>query len=214
MRIVVGSSSRWRQQIAKTQLGIDVELMPPDIDEKQVAHKFQPKTPQEHTQVISNAKLDFLLSKLESDTSRGENPVIVICCDTVVYYNNNILEKPIDKNECLETIKSWGIKNARIGVYTAISVGAISGSQNSIQKVTLSEVHKSDVVMIRDLTNDDITFYFNNSNCIDSSGSLIVETLMEMKAAIIDGDQTVIEGLPVAPCKRMIQELESKLGNK
>ena len=68
-------------------------------------------------------------------------------------------------------------------------------------------VERADIVMTRDLEESEIPGYIERSNGLYSSGAVIVEELVEMKAATVDGDQSVIEGLPIAGTKKIIAEL-------
>lgn len=214
MRVILGSSSKWRRSLAKKYLGLDVELLPADIDERKVAKDFNPQTPQDHTSIIARAKLEHLLSLSTTDQNRNGNPVIIICCDTIVYYNGQILEKPIDHDDCVKMIKSWDKKDCRIEVYTAIAVGSVYGPKGNPITISLSEVERADVVMTRDLKDEEIEPYIQASDCLQSSGALIIENLMDMKASVIDGDQTVIEGLPISKAKQMIDEIKVKIDKK
>lgn len=214
MRIILGSSSKWRRSLAKKHLGLDVELLPADIDERKVAKDSNPQTPQDHTSVIAKAKLEHLLSLVSSDQNRNNDPVIIICCDTIVYFNGQILEKPTDHKDCANMIKLWGKKGCRVEVYTAVAVGSVYGPKNSPKTISLCEVERSDVVMTRDLKDDEIESYVKNSDAIQSSGAVIVEDLMDMNSAVIDGDQTVIEGLPISNVKKMMDEIQTKINSK
>ncbi|OHT12732.1 Maf-like protein [Tritrichomonas foetus] len=198
MKVILGSSSKWRQNLAKKHLGYDVSLLPADIDEKKVAHEANPKTPQEHTTVIAKAKLEHLLTKVTDPKT------IIICCDTIVYFDGNILEKPTDHDDCVNMIKMWSKNGDRTEIYTAVAIGSTE------PRIILSAVERADVVMTRDLKDEEIEPYIKESGCIQSSGSVIVESLIDMNAAVIDGDQTVIEGLPISCVKRMIEEIAKK----
>ena len=198
MRVILGSSSKWRQNLAKTQLGIDVDLMPADIDERKVAQERQPKTPEDHTLILAESKLNHLLEKVK------EEKTAIICCDTIVFFNNKILEKPNDKNECIEQIKSWSKKDSRIIVYTSVAIGS-THPRNIIKTC-----EHADIVMTRDLSDEEIETYIKETDCIKSSGSLIVEFLLEHNAAVIEGDQTVIEGLPIIAVRKILDEIKQK----
>lgn len=214
MRVILGSSSKWRRSLAKKHLGLDVELLPADIDERKVAKDKNPQTPQEHTLVIAKAKLEHLLSLVSSDPNRNENPAIIICCDTIVYFNGEILEKPIDHEDCVRMIKLWCNKGCRVEIYTAVAVGSVDGPKDKPRFISLSDVERSDIVMTRDLRDDEIEPYIQSSDCILSSGAVIIEDLMNVGAAVIDGDQTVIEGLPITSVKKMMDEIKVKLNSK
>ena len=181
--------------MAKNHLGIDVALMPPDIDEREAGTRSD-GSPESHTSVIALAKLEYLLQKIP------EPNTIVMCCDTIVYNDGKILEKPSDMEECVKMVRTWGKKDNRISVYTAIAVGRTE--PRNIQ----SSVERADIVMTRDLTEEEIPQYIETSGALQSSGAVIVESLVEMNAAVVEGDQTVIEGLPITATKKFLELLK------
>ena len=194
-KFVLGSSSQWRRQLANKFLGIEVALMPADIDERAAAKGAKDGTPEAHTAVIAAAKLEHLLGQVK------EPNTVIMCFDTVVYSNGRILEKPADMEDAVAMVRMWAKKGNRIGVYTGVAVGRTE--PRSIREC----VERADIVMTRDLEESEIPGYIERSNGLYSSGAVIVEELVEMKAATVDGDQSVIEGLPIAGTKKIIAEL-------
>ena len=194
-KFVLGSSSQWRRQLANKFLGIEVALMPADIDERAAAKGAKDGTPEAHTAVIAAAKLEHLLAQV------NEPNTVIMCFDTVVYSNGKILEKPADMEDAVAMVRMWAKKGNRIGVYTGVAVGRTE--PRSIHEC----VERADIVMTRDLEESEIPGYIERSNGLYSSGAVIVEELVEMKAATVDGDQSVIEGLPIAATKKIIAEL-------
>ena len=194
-KFVLGSSSQWRRQLANKFLGIEVALMPADIDERAAAKGAKDGTPEAHTAVIAAAKLEHLLAQV------NEPNTVIMCFDTVVYSNGKILEKPADMEDAVAMVRMWAKKGNRIGVYTGVAVGRTE--PRSIHEC----VERADIVMTRDLEESEIPGYIERSNGLYSSGAVIVEELVEMKAATVDGDQSVIEGLPIAGTKKIIAEL-------
>ena len=194
-KFVLGSSSQWRRQLANKFLGIEVALMPADIDERAAAKGAKDGTPEAHTAVIAAAKLEHLLAQV------NEPNTVIMCFDTVVYSNGKILEKPADMEDAVAMVRMWAKKGNRIGVYTGVAVGRTE--PRSVHEC----VERADIVMTRDLEESEIPGYIERSNGLYSSGAVIVEELVEMKAATVDGDQSVIEGLPIAATKKIIAEL-------
>lgn len=195
-KFVLGSSSRWRQDIAKNQLGVEVELMPPDIDEREAAKGAKDGSPEAHTSVIAAEKIASLLPKLKEDN------MIVMCFDTIVYSGSKILEKPKDMDECIAMVKGWAKAGNRIEVYTAVAVA------RNTPLMERSSVERADIVMTKDLDDAGVETYIKKSFAIESSGAVIVEDLIEMGVATVDGDQSVIEGLPINAVRRFIDEID------
>jgi septum formation protein len=191
MQVVLGSSSRWRRDLAKQCLGTDVVLMPPDIDERAIARTLIDATPESHCATIARAKLDFLIAK-------ATVPSIILCFDTIVFLADTILEKPANDSEARAMVGSWGRKDEEIAVFTAVAC-----ARTDPLKIT-ETVEIARIRLIRDLTEDEVVKYFEDGICLESSGAVIVEKLIEYGVANVEGDQSVIEGLPIATVKRIV----------
>ncbi|KAH0795523.1 Maf-like protein [Histomonas meleagridis] len=198
IRVILGSSSKWRRELAKKYLGCESDLMAADIDEKKIAREAKPKTIQDHPLVIAKAKLSHLLGKV------NDPKTLILCYDTIVVCNGKILEKPDSEEECISMIKMWAKKDEIIEVYTAIAIGL---TEPRIEKF---DVQRADIKMTRDFTDEDVQTYIQKSNsmCITSSGAVIVEDLIDMNSAVISsGEMSVIEGLPIEGTKQIINEI-------
>lgn len=94
MKIILGSQSKGRQDVLK-RMGYDFEAMSANIDEKSIRH-FNPA---DLVLLIAQAKTLALLPKIKE-------PAILITADQVVLFNGEIREKPIDKKQAYEFLKS------------------------------------------------------------------------------------------------------------
>lgn len=200
MRIVLGSTSKWRHSIATKSLGMEIEMASADIDEKSVARNANPKTPADHVAVIASAKLD----KIIHDMKEGDNKedAIIMCYDTVVVHNNEILEKPKDEEDLIRMVKLWSQKGAKTYVFTAVVVGNLSTGKR------LEKVVRAEMVMTRDLTEEEFNNYVADKYVRQSSGALIVENMQEINAVeITEGDLDIIQGFPVAQTKEFVNAL-------
>lgn len=181
--VVLGSSSIWRRTIAAKALGVDVDLISPDIDERAVVSSGDPR---DHCDAIAHAKLDAVLGVVENPDA------VVLCFDTIVVHQNHILEKPERESGVLEMISRWNKGGERLVVLTAVAMGQRSSGKK------IYSVEEANVIIQRPMTEDELSKYITESQCQQSSGALVVENLIEYKCALIEGDQTVIEGLPVS----------------
>lgn len=211
MEIILGSSSQWRQSLAKKYLGDNVILMPPDIDERQISNCHDSQNPQKHTSIIARAKLDHLLSKLKTHSTTKNKKIIVICCDTIEYFNGEILEKPKDTEDCLRMIRLWSKNGCRTEIYTSIAIGGLCTQNDNFQTFIETDVQRADLVMVRDFTNDEIMTYIKNKDCMKSSGAVIIDDVLQSGAGIVEGDKTVIEGLPIPSVLTLIKKIEAQM---
>ena len=95
MKIILGSSSPWRQKVLRG-MGYDFEIISPDIDEKAIRHP----DPRELTTAIATAKNEAVAKRV------GE-PAIIITSDQVVICNGEIREKPVDEAEARKFLNSY-----------------------------------------------------------------------------------------------------------
>jgi septum formation protein len=196
MRLVLGSSSKWRRDYAKQCLGSDIELIAPDISEREIAAKLDNPSPADHVKAIAGAKLRHLLDKIESD-----EPSIVMCFDTIVYFNGRILEKPANREEAVATIREWGKNSHKLEVWTGLAIGL-----NRPMTICI-EAEVATIFLVRDLREDEIPIYIDNSGAVNSCGAVIIEELSAMGAARYEGELSCIWGFPEASIKRIVGDL-------
>ena len=136
------------------------------------------------------------LSKIKNEASRkcSADDEIVISADTVVSVNDEILGKPIDKEDARRMLKLLSGKNHQ--VYTGVT---ISDSENT---VTFSE--KTDVVFY-ELTENEIEEYISSPEPYDKAGSYAIQGKASLLIKGIAGDYFNVVGLPVARLKRELE---------
>lgn len=108
MKIILGSSSKWRQQILK-EANIEFSVINPDIDEKAIRHE----DPRELVRLIARAKNDAVMLKVV-------NPSLIITSDQVTVFDGRIREKPESEEEARMFLRSYS--NAMVQTVTAVCV--------------------------------------------------------------------------------------------
>ncbi|MFN7161141.1 MAG: nucleoside triphosphate pyrophosphatase [Candidatus Gracilibacteria bacterium] len=108
MKIILGSSSKWRQQILQ-EAGIEFTVCSPDIDEKAIRHE----DPKELVRLIAHAKNDAVLLKIQ-------DPSLVITSDQVTVFEGVIREKPESEEEARMFLRSYS--NAMVQTVTGVCV--------------------------------------------------------------------------------------------
>ena len=202
MKIVLGSKSKWRRSIAEESLGMEVLMAEADVDEKAVARAANPKTPQDHVKAIASAKLDKVLKDLEN----SDDDTIVLCYDTVVVYDNQILEKPKDETDLERMVKLWAKKGTTTFVYTAVAIGKRTKKDNKQER--LETVCKAAILLTDEMTEERFNHYIQDQYVRQSSGAYIVENLQEMGIAeITEGTIDIIQGLPIETTKEYVNQL-------
>ena len=148
MRVVLASKSPRRKEIMGW-LGIDFEISPYTFDESDIKHK----SPLKLTRLLAEAKADAVTS-LYPDS-------IIIGSDTLVSFNNLILEKPLNKNHQRQLIHMQNGKEAK--VYCTVCVINTSTKQKVIKtKVTRYKMAKA--------SNNQIEQYIKSGQGMDKAG--------------------------------------------
>ena len=161
-----------------------VEILPADCDET-LPNGIGAREAVEYLSKIKNEASSKLTNK--------EN--LVISADTVVAVDDEILGKPVDKEDARRMISLLSGKVHQ--VYTGVTL-----SLNGKTK-TFSE--KTDVEFF-DLTEDEIEEYISSSEPYDKAGSYGIQGKAGLLVKGINGDYYNVVGFPVARLKREIQE--------
>jgi septum formation protein len=114
MRLILGSGSKWRQQVLRS-LGLDFEILAPGIDEKAIRND----DPEALTLALARAKAAALKPLVTGDA-------IILTSDQVVVQSGEILEKPLNEVEArlrLETAASAPIETVSAIIATDAATG-------------------------------------------------------------------------------------------
>tara|TARA_Y100000590_G_C15676356_1_gene998196 strand:+ start:177 stop:614 length:438 start_codon:yes stop_codon:yes gene_type:complete len=113
----------------------------------------------------------------------------IIGADTIVYYNNMILNKPINYTEAIKYLKLLN-GNKHI-VYTGVS---LINKKNNLQK---SFVEKTSVYF-NDLTNNDIKNYVKTCKPFDKAGAYGIQDMSSIFIKKINGCFYNVVGFPLS----------------
>jgi septum formation protein len=124
-----------------------------------------------------------------------DNPdSFVIGADTIVVANNEVLGKPADEAEAIQTLKVLSGKQHE--VYTGVSIMSPTSSIRFYEKTE---------VLFWELTDSEIELYVKSGEPLDKAGAYGIQQLGSMLVKKINGDYFAVVGLPVA---RTIRELK------
>ena len=182
-KVVLASASPRRQELIKLIFD-SVEILPADCDE------MLPEG-------IGAREAVEYLSKIKNDASAKltEKENLVISADTVVSVDNEILGKPVDKEDARRMISLLSGKVHQ--VYTGVTI-----SLNGKAK-TFSE--KTDVEFF-DLTENEIEEYISSKEPYDKAGAYGIQGKAGLLVKGINGDYYNVVGFPIARLKREIEE--------
>ena len=182
-KVILASASPRRQELIKLIFD-SVEILPADCDET---------LPE---RIGAREAVEYL-SKIKNDASAKltEKENLVISADTVVSVDNEILGKPVDKEDARRMISLLSGKVHQ--VYTGVTI-----SLNGKAK-TFSE--KTDVEFF-DLTEEEIEEYISSKEPYDKAGAYGIQGKAGLLIKGINGDYYNVVGFPIARLKREIED--------
>ena len=182
-KVILASASPRRQELIKLIFD-SVEILPAECDETL-------------SEGIGAREAVEYLSEIKNKASRNltEKENLVISADTVVAVGEEILGKPVDKEDARRMISLLSGKVHQ--VYTGVTL-----SLNGKTK-TFSE--KTDVEFF-DLTEDEIEEYISSKEPYDKAGAYGIQGKAGLLVKGINGDYYNVVGFPIARLKREILE--------
>lgn len=99
-RIILASQSVQRKLLMEA-LGLSIEVLPANIDEKNIIEVDQKL----RSQKIAKAKADFIKKTLVESGVKNNNHYIIIAADTYTVFNGKAYEKPENLNEARQMLR-------------------------------------------------------------------------------------------------------------
>lgn len=171
------ASASPRRSALLTQLGVQHQVRPVDIDEQTLLGE----TPPQYVRRLAIAKAEVLWSRLE-DAERQP----VLGSDTTVALGNDILGKPKDQADGLQMLQRLSAHTHQ--VYTAVALRHASGCE--------SRISVSDVTF-RALSRAEMAGYWRTGEPADKAGGYAIQGLAALFIERIAGSYSGIVGLPL-----------------
>ena len=187
-RVILASQSPRRKQLLEG-LGISFEILVTDTDESFPAHLKAHEIP-----------MFLAQKKSESITMADFGPnALVITADTIVWLDNNVLNKPADNKEAMEMLRHISGKTHE--VFTGVCLKTMDQS---------SAFYAASKVTFRELSEAEIRWYVENFKPLDKAGAYgIQEWIGYIGIEHIEGSFYNVMGLPT---QMLYRELEKLLG--
>lgn len=182
-RYVLASGSPRRKELL-SKLNIRFKIIPSKYEENLETKEFSYK-------IIEN----LAYNKALFVTKELSDNAIVIGADTVVVFQNNILTKPLNRQDAFNTLKL--LSNNEHTVVTAIAVINMYNNTKSIKSVTTK-------VAFNKLSDDIINNYIDNFKPFDKAGSYGIQELPEGFVNYIDGSRENVIGLCTETLEKML----------
>ena len=185
LQIKLASQSPRRQELIQNIFS-NFKIVSKEIDE------IYPKT-------LHVSEVASYLSKLKAAAylENASKDELYITADTVVIYQNEILGKPISKNDAFKMLRK--LSGNTHEVYTGVSI-LLNGSIRTFDDVTK--------VTFYELTDDEINYYIEKYQPMDKAGSYgIQEWMGYVGIQKMEGDFFNVMGLPLHKLYREINEI-------
>jgi len=175
-KIILASKSPRRQNLLK-ELGVDFEIV-----ENNNVDEVYPEDLTKHDipVFLAEKKAQGLFSKITGNE-------LIITSDTIVLFNNEVIEKPVDYNDAVKMLnKLSGNK------HTVVSGVCITTKQKQVSFSADTDVY------FNHLTDDEIKYYIDNFKPFDKAGAYgIQEWIGFIGVEKIEGSYFNVMGLPV-----------------
>lgn len=186
MRIVLGSSSKWRKQIME-ELGFVFDVMNPNINERAIDHPDPFVLPR----LIAKAKAMALLPKIIDE-------VILITADQVVRCGLKIRGKPENSLEAMNFLKSYHQDFPR--TFSAVYVVNTKNKRFSmgVEAVTIA---------FEAIPEEIIDTLSRDADILNSAGAFTQNPLLLPYMKILNGTVDSVMGLPKELTKFLIEQV-------
>ena len=187
-RIILASASPRRREIM-TLAGLPFDVIVSDCDEE-VSYDG----PEDMVRKLSARKAEYVAEKLQKEETE---PHLVIGADTVVYFRDQILGKPKDKEDGFRMLTELS-GNSHV-VYTGVTVIDTATDRTE----TFCEATK---VEFYPVTEEEIRAYIATGDPLDKAGSYGVQGLGAFLVRRIEGDYFTVVGLPIAHLMQILRK--------
>lgn len=184
---ILGSQSPRRKELL-AGIGIEFEVRVKDTEEIYPETLEAEKVPE----FLAHLKAQALLPDLETDEA-------IICADTVVILEGEILGKPLDPEDAKQMLSRLSGKTHT--VITGVFIGSKSKSVSFSDRTEVTFEH---------LTKEEISYYIDQYKPFDKAGSYgVQEWIGYVAVKHMDGTYTNVMGLPTHRLYKEIQQFIS-----
>ena len=188
MKIYLASKSPRRKELL-TQMGVEFEILPLDIPEETIAGE----SPKSYSKRITQEKLAAAWDKVIAD---GRPPLPVLCADTEVVVNEQILGKPLDDEDAFNMLKSYSGHSHLVITSVGIKYFAHEDVTTNFTTVHFAEIPDSEILK-----------YLATGNHRDKSGSYGIQSYIGQYISGIEGCFYSVMGLPLNTVRELLLKI-------
>lgn len=203
MRFILGSSSPRRRELVAS-LGIDFEVISPEVDEA----RLPGEPPLEYVARISRAKSDAIARHIAHEAAvLLSADTIVLAADTIgvqdgqAHPDGDILGKPADATEARAMLARLRDKPHTVCTHICLTRLNGAGVQQRIDRLTRTQV------VMRAYTDAEIDAYIATGDPFDKAGGYAIQHDGFSPVARIDGCYHNVVGLPLCEVRRALATL-------
>lgn len=187
MKIILASASLRRQELLK-RITDDFEIIVSNFNENDI----------NFTGDCANYVMDISKGKALDVARKAGNDKIIIGCDTVVFYNNEVLGKPEDEDDAYRMLKMLSGKSHY--VYSGITL------INTSVKIIRTDYVKTEVEF-SDFGDYEIRKYLKTGEPFDKAGAYGIQGYGGVFVRKINGCYYNVVGLPLNKLYKMLREI-------
>lgn len=180
MLVLASASPRRRELLAAA--GIDVEVLPVDLDET----PLDGEAPDAHVKRLAREKAQAALAQRPA--------AVVLGADTIVLAGGAILGKPKDAEDAARMLRA--LSGRAHEVLTGVALTSRRGVSVDLARTR---------VWFGQLTEDEIADYVASGEPRDKAGAYAIQGLASKFVVRIDGSYSNVVGLPVALVYRLLK---------
>lgn len=182
MRLVLASQSPRRQAIL-TAAGFTFTVRPPRVDEI----RLRGESPQQYVQRLARAKARVVAA---------EDGEVVLSADTVVTFENHLLEKPRDPDDAARMLALLSGREHSVFTGFCLRTGTQEVLDLAVTRVWFSELSAAEIAA-----------YVATREPTDKAGAYAIQGLASKFIERIEGCYFNVVGLPVALVYRRLKEI-------
>lgn len=188
MKIILGSSSRFRKRVLK-DAGYVFEVMAPDIDEKSIRSEDYHELPL----LIAREKMNALKEKVD-------DPSIIITSDQIVVCDGELREKAVSEEQVFSFFEKY---NSGFPAETITAVVVFNTANNkSAEGIDVAKIYFDPV------PEEDIRRYIDSGEALFSAGAFDHENEnLSPYVKKIEGSSDSISGMPLGLFRRLLEEV-------
>ncbi|KAM6140651.1 putative bifunctional dTTP/UTP pyrophosphatase/methyltransferase protein isoform 4-T4 [Pterocles gutturalis] len=197
-RVVLASASPRRQEIL-TNVGLRFEVVPSWF--KETLEKSSFATPYEYA--VETAKQKALEVANRMHVKHLRTPDVVIGADTIVSVDEQILEKPVDKQDAYRMLSRLNGKEH--SVFTGVAIIHCSSKDNQLD-MEVTDFYEETKVKFSDLSEELLWEYIHSGEPMDKAGGYGIQALGGMLVEYVHGDFLNVMGFPLNHfCKKLAE---------